>query len=644
MRQFFQQVGITILLLVFLTACAAPTAPAAPEAVASDKTQTVQHALGETEILGTPQRVVALEWIYAEDLLALGLQPVGMADIGGYNNWVKIPLALGPDVVDVGTRNDPNLETLAALQPDLILAPLNRVDETKYAALSAIAPTLVFDHYPADQTSNQYESMIENFHLIAEVVGRQAESEAVIAQLEAKFAEARALLEANDKLGEKFILTQGFTADNTATARLFVENALAIKIIEQIGLELGWNSGWQEFGFSTVSMETLPELGDLHFFYVVQDDDNIFASEAVRPLWESLEFVKKGHAYALGGGTWLFGGPLSAEVLVDIVLHALVPDAAASVATGSQTAAFPVTIDHKYGSTEIAGPAGRVVTVGLTDHDAVLALGIVPVGVTEWIGAFPSEIGPWAEPFLQGAALPAVVGDSAAPNFEAIAALQPDLILALYSGLTQEQYELLTQIAPTVAQPAEYVDYGIPWQELTRTVGRALGRPAEAEALIADIDARFAQAQVDHPEFVGATGVVAFAAEDSIWLYGAEDPRSRFLLDLGFVQPDTVAEVLGDEFSTQVSLEQIHLVDADLLGWAWGTPGEGVLGLEVYTNLPVATEGRAIYASQMGDDLGTAFSFITVLSLPYLLEQLVPQLVLAVDGDPSTVVEPVVSP
>ena len=319
---------IGLFLVIVLTACVAPiAAPVSPPAATTAAVRVIKHALGETEITGTPQRIVALEWKYAEDLLAIGLQPVGVADIAGYNEWVKIPVALSPDVVDVGTRQSPNLELLASLQPDLILTASNRVGES-YAQLSAIAPTLVFSPYPTDETVSPYQEMRDVLMLIAEITNRHSEGEAALARLDQKFADARAILESAGLLGEKFILAQGFTADNAATVRLFIENAMAIQIIEQIGLELGWNSGWQQYGFSTVSVEELPALGDLHFFYVVQDDDNIFASEAVKPLWDQLEFVKHDHAYPLGGGTWLFGGPLSAEVLVDMVVTALVPGAA----------------------------------------------------------------------------------------------------------------------------------------------------------------------------------------------------------------------------------------------------------------------------------------------------------------------------
>ncbi len=83
------------------------------------------------------------------------------------------------------------------------------------------------------------------------------------------------------------------------------------------------------------------------------------------------------------------------------------------------------------------------------------------------------------------------------------------MILALYAGVTQEEYDILAQIAPTVAQPGDYVDYGIPWQELTWTVGKAVGQAAEAEALIAGVEEKFAQVRAEHPEFAGATSIVA---------------------------------------------------------------------------------------------------------------------------------------
>ena len=106
---------------------------------------------------------------------------------------------------------------------------------------------------------------------------------------------------------------------------------MAVKITEQLGLKNAWqDAAFQQYGFSTVSMEALPKISaDTHFFYVVQSNDDAFQTSAVKPLWDNLPFVKAGRAHALGGDTWLFGGPLSAEVLVDIVVKALAADTSA---------------------------------------------------------------------------------------------------------------------------------------------------------------------------------------------------------------------------------------------------------------------------------------------------------------------------
>ncbi|MGH8908254.1 MAG: ABC transporter substrate-binding protein [Egibacteraceae bacterium] len=133
----------------------------------------------------------------------------------------------------------------------------------------------------------------------------------------------------------------------------------------------------------------------------------------------------------------------------------LVATAGASPAASAAEAAFPVTIEHKYGATEIREEPRRVVSVGLTEQDAILALGVKPVAVSEWFGEQPYATWPWATDLL-GDAEPAVLRGEL--NFERIAGLRPDLILAIYSAITQDEYDTLSQIAPTVAQSGEYID------------------------------------------------------------------------------------------------------------------------------------------------------------------------------------------
>lgn len=176
-----------------------------------------------------------------------------------------------------------------------------------------------------------------------------------------------------------------------------------------------------------------------------------------------------------------------------------------------------------------------------------------------------------------GGDLPVVVGDTSAVNVERILALEPDLILALYSGITRADYEQLSQIAPTVAQPAAYVDYGVPWQELTRTVGQAVGKAAEADALVTEVEARFTEVQAQHPEFAGTTSVIATPYQ-GIYLYGPEDLRGRLLDDLGFALPEGLDAIAEGSFGGNISLERTDLLDVDVILWLDATSGEGPLG------------------------------------------------------------------
>ncbi len=115
-------------------------------------------------------------------------------------------------------------------------------------------------------------------------------------------------------------------------------------------------------------------------------------------------------------------------------------------------AAFPVTIEHKYGSTEIPAEPRRAVAAGFNDADYALAFGIVPVGVRDFIGAFPEEERRWPQEALDGADPEKVSDAEGELNYESIAALRPDLIIG-YSYLQEEEYEKLSQIARTVVEP-----------------------------------------------------------------------------------------------------------------------------------------------------------------------------------------------
>lgn len=301
---------------------------------------------------------------------------------------------------------------------------------------------------------------------------------------------------------------------------------------------------------------------------------------------------------------------------------------------GSAGGAFPVTIEHKYGSTKIEQQPKRVVSVGLTEQDALLALGIVPVATTHWLGDHPGAIGPWAQDELGSAETPVVLDNTGGIPFEKVAAQQPDLIVGLYSSMSKEDYETLSQIAPTVAPPSGYADFGIPWQELTRKVGKAVGKAKQADRLVGEVEARFATAREQHPEFEGATALVA-TVYDGYFVYGSDDPRSRTLTSLGFSLPSEIDRVVGNKFGASISRERADLLDTDALVWIVDDGGRKLAKDGFYQNLRVAKQGREVFVEENSPS-GHATSFVSVLSLPYLLDRLVPQLSAAVDGDPAT--------
>lgn len=299
---------------------------------------------------------------------------------------------------------------------------------------------------------------------------------------------------------------------------------------------------------------------------------------------------------------------------------------ATEAAPVEEASAFPVTIEHKYGSTTLQEAPARIVLVGLNEQDALLALGIVPVASREWYGERPGAIFEWAQDELAaipGAELPVVLSGGQL-NFEEIAALEPDVIVGLYAGLTQEEYTTLSQIAPTVAQPAEYVDWGVPWQEVTRTMGKIVGKAAEAEALIAGVEASFAAAREQFPAIQGAQGVVAtpWGYPTTYYVYGSQDSRGRFLTSLGFEYPAIIDELAGEDFGASISYERFDILDVDFVIWIDTLPDD-LLSNPLYANLAVVQDGRVVYLSN-SSPIYDALNFSTVLSIPFAIEQLSP--------------------
>ncbi len=299
------------------------------------------------------------------------------------------------------------------------------------------------------------------------------------------------------------------------------------------------------------------------------------------------------------------------------------PTPAGSPASG----AFPVTIENRFGTTEVPAEPQRVVTVGFNDQDFVLALGVTPVGERENLGDYDTTTRPWAQELLPADGIPTVGAEEI--DLEAVAALEPDLIVGVYSFIDQATYDQLSKIAPTLAQTDEHPDGATPWQEQTLLTGQALGREDEARQLVDDVEGRFEQAAAENPGFADSSIAVDLTGVGSgHYLLGADDLRTQFFTDLGFSVP---------EASTDVSPERLDLLEADVLAVNGYTRSDADADA-LLSSLDVVTQGRTVLLGGYSGEVSAALGFGSPLSLPFLLDEVVPALAAADDGDPATAV------
>ncbi|NQX46406.1 iron-siderophore ABC transporter substrate-binding protein [Paenibacillus tritici] len=253
--------------------------------------------------------------------------------------------------------------------------------------------------------------------------------------------------------------------------------------------------------------------------------------------------------------------------------------AATSEATSTEAPAaqaevtYPITIKHALGEAVIKSKPERVVTVQWANHDVALALGVVPVGFSAANFGVQDGSGllPWTADKLKELNVtdPNVFQDTDGLDFEAISDANPDVILAAYSGLTKEDYDTLSQIAPVVAYPT--AAWATTWREQVLLNAEGMGMKAEGEQLIKDTEAMVNDKLSKYPQINGKKVVwVNFSAEDlsKLHIYTPVDSRVAFLYELGMVYPESITSQITDptSYSLSLSSENVEaLYDADLI-------------------------------------------------------------------------------
>ena len=256
--------------------------------------------------------------------------------------------------------------------------------------------------------------------------------------------------------------------------------------------------------------------------------------------------------------------PLSVVAAIPLAVAALSGCGSAAGEEQSSSAgtaadgAFPVSVDHAFGRTTIEEKPERVVVLGWGAQDTVYALGVTPVGMPSYpYGGGEDGVLPWNDEYFDAGAT-TLLDTADGPPLEAIAALQPDVVLAPYEGFDEAVYEDLSGIAPTVAYAGE--PWTTPWREQTRMIGTALGLADEAEELIAEADERVAEIAAAHPEFADLTFAYTSMGADALYLYLPTDPRVQLIEDLGLTVAPSVEELAaraqGSTFYAELSLEK----------------------------------------------------------------------------------------
>lgn len=271
-----------------------------------------------------------------------------------------------------------------------------------------------------------------------------------------------------------------------------------------------------------------------------------------------------------------------------------------NASTGSSGESFPVTVEHAFGETVIDAKPERVATVAWANHEVPLALGIVPVGMSKatWGDDDNDGILPWVEEKLDelGGEPPVLFDETDGIDYEAVADTAPDVILAAYSGLTQEEYDTLSKIAPVVAYPE--VAWGTSVEDMIEMNSEALGLEKEGDALIEQLDADAEAALAQHPELKDAKvlfGYFDMSDLSKIGYYTAADTRPGYLHELGLPLPRIVEDSAdSDQFYLEVSAEEAQRFDDVDLFVTYGDDST-VATLQadpLLSKIPAIAEGR----------------------------------------------------
>jgi ABC-type Fe3+-hydroxamate transport system substrate-binding protein len=310
---------LTAASLLALAACGStqPTAQAEGDEPAGggETAQAISLTDAEGDVVeldGPAERVATLEWQQTEMVLTLGVDPVAVADPAGYTTWDSAE-TLPEGTEDVGTRGEVNLDALFQTDPDLVIAEMG--DPALEQLREYDVPVLVTQGADA---ADPVAQMKETFTLIAEALGKVDEAEAVLADFDQSVEDAKAAVEAAAPAVTGFVYADAYVNGSTLAIRPFGQGSLVGELGETIGLTNAWVGEVDPaYGLGQTDVEGLSAAGDVWFFYTGTEASTWTSALEGNALWTNSAFVQNDRAVAFPESIWTFGGPRSAEQVLD---------------------------------------------------------------------------------------------------------------------------------------------------------------------------------------------------------------------------------------------------------------------------------------------------------------------------------------
>src|SRR5277367_3150559 len=276
----------------------------------------------------------------------------------------------------------------------------------------------------------------------------------------------------------------------------------------------------------------------------------------------------------------------------------------------------PVTISHVFGETTVPEPPKRVVSAGFTGQDNLLALGVVPIAVTNWFGDQPFAVWPWAREKL-GNANPVVLNLDNGIQVQQIAGLNPDLIVATDAGVDEDTYQKLSAIAPTIPQSDGYAFFE-PWKEQATAIGRAVFQPVQMKSLINGVDQAFAGVADKYPQFKNKRALLLQGKLHQDNVVATTGWRTEFLTQMGLAIAVSIKPFAVDQQRAFIPRDKIKPVlgAADLLIWMTESDGDQAA---LSANPDVAAlQAHSVFTTK---DQAGAIAFASPLSYPLVADQ-----------------------